>query len=225
MGVVIAEVLPLAIGVALSPLPIAAMIVILFTPRARTNAPAFLLAWVVGLLVVGAVVFVIPGLETRAGDPTPLSGAIRCVVGLLLVGMAWRQWRSRPGPAEPLKVPGWMRRIDAFGVGRSAGLGFLCSSVHPKNLLLTAAAAATIDESRLAPLEQFGALLGFAALASITVAVPPIGVLIAGRRAEETLARARDWLVANAGLVAAALLLVFGILLVGRGIQILGGTS
>ena len=44
--------LPFAFGIALSPLPIAAIIMILMSARARTNAPAFLLGWFLGLLLV-----------------------------------------------------------------------------------------------------------------------------------------------------------------------------
>jgi hypothetical protein len=49
--------LPMAIGIALSPLPVASVIILLMTPQARTNAPAFLLGWTAGILAVGFVVF------------------------------------------------------------------------------------------------------------------------------------------------------------------------
>jgi hypothetical protein len=41
MGTVIGQILPLAIGVALSPLPIIAVILILTTPAGRANGIAF----------------------------------------------------------------------------------------------------------------------------------------------------------------------------------------
>ena len=43
MGEAIGQSLPLAIGVALSPVPIIAVVLMLTTPRARANGPAFLL--------------------------------------------------------------------------------------------------------------------------------------------------------------------------------------
>ena len=42
MGQAIGQVLPPAVGVGLSPIPIVAVIVMLVTPRARVNGPAFL---------------------------------------------------------------------------------------------------------------------------------------------------------------------------------------
>jgi hypothetical protein len=56
VGNVIGDILPLAIGVAISPVPIIAVILMLFSARARTNGPAFLAGWIVGLTVVGAIV-------------------------------------------------------------------------------------------------------------------------------------------------------------------------
>ena len=41
MGQAIGQVLPFAVGVGLSPIPIVAILVMLDAPRARSNAPAF----------------------------------------------------------------------------------------------------------------------------------------------------------------------------------------
>ena len=57
----IVNILPLALGVAISPIPIIAVILMLLSPKARINGLAFLLGWVVGLAVVGIVVTVVSG--------------------------------------------------------------------------------------------------------------------------------------------------------------------
>jgi hypothetical protein len=49
VGEAIGQSLPLAIGVALSPIPIIAVVLMLTTPRARADGPAFVLGWLVGL--------------------------------------------------------------------------------------------------------------------------------------------------------------------------------
>ena len=87
--------LPMAVGIALSPLPVASLIILLMTPQARTNAPAFLLGWIAGILAVGFVVFILPGIETTSGEPTPLSGLMRIILGILLLALTWKQWRRR----------------------------------------------------------------------------------------------------------------------------------
>ena len=48
MGPAIGDVLPLALGVALSPIPIIAVILMLLSPKAQENGPAFLVGWVAG---------------------------------------------------------------------------------------------------------------------------------------------------------------------------------
>jgi len=52
MGQAISEVLTFAVGVAISPMPIIAVILMLFSQRAKVNGPAFLLGWVLALAVV-----------------------------------------------------------------------------------------------------------------------------------------------------------------------------
>ena len=56
MGEAIGQMLPAAVGVAISPLPIVAVVLMLVTPRGRVNGPAFVLGWMLGLAVVGAIV-------------------------------------------------------------------------------------------------------------------------------------------------------------------------
>ena len=52
----IGELLPLAVAVSISPLPITAMVVLLMSPRARTSTPAFMLGWIASIATVLAVV-------------------------------------------------------------------------------------------------------------------------------------------------------------------------
>ena len=63
MGELIAEVLPLALAVALSPLPILPAILLLFTQKPRAAGFSFLAGWVVGVLgstiLFGGVWFVL----------------------------------------------------------------------------------------------------------------------------------------------------------------------
>ena len=49
MGQAIGGSLPLAIGVALSPVAIIAVVLMLTTEKARVNGPAFVLGWLIGL--------------------------------------------------------------------------------------------------------------------------------------------------------------------------------
>ena len=221
MGDVIGETISFAVGVAVSPVPIAAVIVMLFTPRARTNAPIFMAGWIIGLLLVGFVVFLIPGLGASDSEPSTTTGVIKGLLGVLLLVVGWAAWRKRPGPQELAEAPKWMDAIDGFGIGKSLGMGFALSALNPKNLLLVVAAAATISAAGLSTGQEVGALLVFVLIAASSVVVPVIGYLIVGERADETFANAKDWLIQNNSVVMAVLLLVFGVSLLGDAIQIL----
>jgi hypothetical protein len=213
--------LPMAVGVALSPLPIAAILIILMTSRAASNAPAFLLGWVAGILVIGSVVFLMPGLLTARGDPTRLSGMIRIVLGIALLLLSLQQWRRRPAPGTPVEVPRMLSRLDSIGAVKSSMTGFLLAAVHPKNTVLNVAGAVAIDAVTRDSATQYLALVIFAFIASIGIVAPVGAFFIARRKAVTMLGHGKDWLIRNNVNVLMILLLAFGALLVARGIHIL----
>jgi len=49
MGEAIGQVVSLGVGVAISPVPIIAVVLMLGTPRGRVNGPAFIAGWLAGL--------------------------------------------------------------------------------------------------------------------------------------------------------------------------------
>jgi hypothetical protein len=59
MGAAIGDVLGLAAGVAVSPLPIVAMILMLATPHGRANGSLFGVGWLAGLTILGTVVLLL----------------------------------------------------------------------------------------------------------------------------------------------------------------------
>jgi len=221
MGEAIGQVIGLAVGIAISPVPIAAVILMMFSGRARANSAAFMVAWIAGIAVVTTVVTLIPGLEADDGEPGTAAGWVKLVLGLLLVLVALRQWRSRPQAGDEPELPGWMARIDTMKSGAAFGLGFLLSAVNPKNLLLGIAAGAAIGSAGLAGGEIAVVITAFTLLAAVTVIVPVVGFLLAGDRMDRTLDATKDWLIRNNSVVMAVLLVVLGVNLLGDGISIL----
>ena len=221
MGDAIGATLGPAVGIAISPTPIAAVILILFGGRARSNGVAFMLAWIVGVAAVTTVVVLIPGLEADGGGPSAVTGWIKLVLGILLLVLGVRQWLTRPSPEEEPAVPGWMSRIDEMRPVAASGLGLLLSALNPKNLLLAVAAGASIGALPLSAAETVGAVATFTAVATLTVTVPVIGYLVAGRRLGPALERTKAWLITNDAAVMAVLLVVFGTSLLGDALQIL----
>ena len=220
MGQAIGGILPLAIGVAISVLPIIALILMLITPRARGNGLAFLAGWVLGLVIVGGSVLVIAGVAgvSSSSGPSTAAYAIKLLLGVLFLLLATRQWHSRPAPGEQPPAPKWLAALDTFGPGKSLGLGAALSGVNPKNLILTIGAAASIAQAGLPGGQQASVLAVFIALGSVTVATPLVIYLAMGAKAAGILDGWRTWLAANNAAVMLVLFLVFGVLLVGQGI-------
>jgi Sap, sulfolipid-1-addressing protein len=59
LGKAIGEILPYALGVAISPIPIIAIILMLVTPKATSNGSAFAIGWVLGLAVIATIVLIL----------------------------------------------------------------------------------------------------------------------------------------------------------------------
>jgi hypothetical protein len=215
----ISEVLPYAVGVAISPLPIIAVILMLFSNRAKTNGPAFLLGWVIGLSVVVGVVYAIADASDVATDSSASDGSstVQVVLGVVLLVLALRNWRKRPAPGEAATMPKWMATIDAFTPVKALGLGVVLSAVNPKNLIISVGAATAVAQAGASTSDSVVALAVFVILASLSIAVPVFFYLLGGEKAKTVLDGWKTWLSANNAAVMAVLLLVFGVVLLGKG--------
>lgn len=220
MGGVIGAILPLAIGIAISPIPIIAAILMLLSPKAKGTSIGFLLGWIVGI-VVAVTAFTLLSSVLPAGDSgqsKPIHGVIQIALGAGLLFLALRRWRSRPRTGEEAALPKWMSAIDTMNAGKGFGLGFLLAAVNPKNLLLGAGAGVTIGSAGSASGSMAFVIGVFTVIAAASVAIPVIAYLVASERMSRPLESLRGWLVHNNATVMAVLLVVIGFVLIGKGI-------
>jgi threonine/homoserine/homoserine lactone efflux protein len=220
MGAVIGDLLPLAIGIAISPIPIIAVILMLLSRKATATSTGFLLGWVVGIVLVTVVVLALVGQagNTAGGEPSTLSSVLKLVLGAALILLAVRQWQGRPKEGETAAMPKWMDAIESFTFVRALLLGFGLSAINPKNLLLCLAAGTTIGAAHLPTGQVVVATVVFTLLACSSIAVPVAGYLAARDRMAAPLERLRAWLTQNNAAVMAVLLVVIGTVLLGKGI-------
>ena len=219
MGQAIGQILSLAIGVAISPIPIIGVVLMLVTPRARANGPAFVVGWLLGLSIVGAIVLLVsPSGTSDGGSPATWVSTLKLVLGALLVLMAAKQWRGRPHGDEEAATPKWMGAIDGFTAPKALGAGVVLSGANPKNLLLAIAAAAAIVQTDIPGGEQAISYAVFALIGTVGVAVPVVIYFALGDRAGPILQRLKSWLAQNNGVIMAVLLLIIGAKLIGDAI-------
>ena len=221
----ISEVLAFAVGVAISPVPIIAVILMLFSQRARVNGPLFLLGWVLALAIVSAVAYVLAD-QGDVATSTGASDAVawgKIVFGVLFLLLAVRQWRSQPAPGSEPTMPKWMAGIDAFSPAKALALGVLLAGVNPKNLLLTLAAAVGLAQLGLSTTDAVVSLVVFVVVASLTIAGPVVYYLVGGEPAKAKLDSLKSWLAVHNAAVMAVLFVVFGVDLIAKGIPPLSG--
>jgi hypothetical protein len=221
MGDAIGQMLPVAVGVAISPMPIVAMVLILITPKAKVNGSAFLAGWVVGIAVAGAIVLAIvgPAAPTDDGTPATWSNWLKLVLGLLLLRVAVKEWRSRPAPGADPPMPEWMSALESFTPVRSAGLAALLSAVNPKNLVFIIGGATAIAQTDISGGGQAVAWLVFTLIATVGVAVPMAIYLFMGKKASATLEGLKDWMTHTNAVIMAVLVLIIGVKLIGDAIS------
>jgi threonine/homoserine/homoserine lactone efflux protein len=221
MADAIGEVLPLAVGVALSPVPIIAVVLMLGTPRARTNGPAFILGWLVGLSLVGVIVLLVSSGADASDDDGPAMwvSILKLVLGVLLLGIAAHQWRGRPRRDTDASLPKWMETIDRFTPARSAAIAFALSGINPKNLVLTVGAAAAIAHTGASTGGQAVALAVFVVLGALGPGIPVAVYFLMGDRATHILDDLKSWMGRNNAAIMAVICLVIGAKLIGDGIS------
>jgi hypothetical protein len=241
VGQAIGGSLPLAIGVALSPVPIIAVVLMLTSGRAKVNGPAFVLGWLAGLIVVGAIVLSVCGGAgaSSSGGPATWVSWVKLVLGVLLLAVSARQFRGRPrGGAtagdragdragatagnrggDSAGLPGWMGKIETIRPAGAAGLAMVLAGVNPKNLLLAVGGAAAIAQTGISGGEQAIAYLVFALAGTLGVGIP-VGIYLAmGERATRLLAGLKDWMGRNNAVIMSVLCLIIGVKLIGDAIS------
>jgi hypothetical protein len=149
---VLGEVLPLAVGIIVSPMPIAGVIALLLGPKGRGNAIVFTVAFLVATF--GVTLAFASGSKGTTTSDSFFAQVFHIVLGFafaaLFLFLAYRSFRGRPKKGEEPKEPKWLAAIDSFGVAKSAGLGVLLGVVNVKNIPVAIAAGSIIGSRDLA---------------------------------------------------------------------------
>jgi len=215
----IGHLLPIALAVAISTVPIMATILVLLSPRRGRSALPFLLGWVLGIATVvslcTAFAQLIPTSRSPRRPETTI-GIAEMLVGVALVVIAiiaWRRARRNPSTA----MPKWLNAVGSLGPWSSFGLAFALN-VRPKGVLLAVAAGLSLRADGLSLGESMVAIAIYTLIGCSTVAVPIIVTLAAPERMEPRLVSAKEWITRNNGIITAIILVMVGVVIFGTGL-------
>jgi len=215
-GPYLIEVLLAALGIAVNPPAVIAAI--LLVASSRRKALAFAGGWVFGLFIVGSIVMVAGDAANQSGGSSLPMLVVKVAVGMTLLGLAVMKWRSHRTSGDK-ELPGWMSRLSNISAPRAFLAAAMYAALNPKTIALNAAGVVAILGASLAIETEWTALVAFMLVASLSVTAPVVFSVFAPRRSAEVLALAERWLGENSAMVAAAVLLVLGLMVLFSGAE------
>jgi hypothetical protein len=156
----------LAVVVSVSPFPVIAMILVLFSRAALRNGTAFLVAVAaVALVVPAAVAFAVdvPG-DGAGGGGTSLNGWALLALGMLQLVLAGHNWSRRASG----KVPAVFDKIAEMGIVGVTTLAMGTTLLNLKSLVMYVSAGAALGALAL----EVGPVAGLAAVFCIVSTLP-----------------------------------------------------
>jgi hypothetical protein len=196
-------ILPLAIVMVAGPQMLSA--IFLATSRDwRRNSALFVSGAALSISTVVALAYFLGIGSRRAGGDS--NGLLSTVVLVLIVAAMISTFLGR----EESEPPKWMGRLERATPRFSFRLGFLLLGVFPTDIVTSVAVGSYLAANDL-PLVDAAP---FVALTLLLLALPSLGVLLLGERAETLLPRIRDWMNDNAWIVNEVVLAFFFVLTV-----------
>ncbi|WP_033820407.1 GAP family protein [Kitasatospora sp. MBT63] len=210
MGDAIGQMLASAVGIAISPVPLIAVILMLATPRGQVNGTVFAVAWTVALAALTTVV-VLAGSGPDTGGIRPAwSWWVRLAAGVVFVLLGVRQWRARPRPGHVTAPPGWMQALDRFTPAKSAGLAAALVIANPKNLVLVIGGAVAIATSASSVGGKAAAVVLMALVGSLCTLLPLAVHLFGGTGSARVLGQWKAWMSTHNSAIVTAVLIILG---------------
>lgn len=215
------EILPLALVVTVSPINIVPVILLLFTTRPLVSASCYLTGFIVGVAaVLSAWVALAHAVDLSPGSGhTTWVAVVKLALGSYLLLAAFRKFRTRPRSRDDAAMPRWMDQMTGFSPAKSLGAGAALGALNPKNVVMALAAGATIAGAGIPAPQEVAAGAVYVAVGAVGVAVPLLAALFMGARAHHVLDGWKTWLTQNNASIMSVLFFIFGMVLIGQGIQ------
>ncbi len=205
----------IGLAVTLEPLPITGFILILSSERGKVNGAAFILGWLLSLVVVIAGTVLVTGGKPPRPSTAPSTGvlAAKILFGVILIGLAYRQ-RTRTG--KPRKPPTWMAKLDHLSVWVAFSLGIL---LQP--WVLVGAGAAAVTQLHISSIESYALLVVFCLVCTASILTMELFSILSPEAAGQRLDGLKEWLATHRDEAIIALSLIIGLWLIGDSVYLI----
>ncbi len=210
------DLVPYAAAIALSPMPIAALLLILLSKRAKLNSIFFMLGWLLGILGLVVISMQMALTSDAATGTHTIKHFINAALGILLILFALKQLHNRPKKGKVAKVPKWMAAIENFSPIMSFGVGLGLAVFNFKNMPMGIAAGVALSETAKTINEAAIGLLFYVLFAGSTIIVPVLGFLVFGKKLQGVFKTLKEWLISNNATIMFVLFLILGVLLLSK---------
>lgn len=217
MEKIIADILPHSVAVALSPMPIAALSLLLLSKKAKANSIAFSVGWILALIInVGLFALIFKGQEEITGPRSSISQIINGILGIFLLFLSFKQFKARPLPGKTPTMPKWMEAVESFSPIKSFFTAFLLVTINAKNTVIDISTGVYIGKAATSISEGISIIFIYSILSSLTILIPVIGFLLWGGKLQNMFNNLKAWLVANNATILFVLFLILGVNLISK---------
>jgi threonine/homoserine/homoserine lactone efflux protein len=216
---------PLAIAAALQPPQVIALFILLQTRRGLANGLAYILGMIAFRLILGGSFWVLISnveetIETKGGNFSILVGTVFLVLAILMLVYALRRGLSAHDEDEA--AASWLGKLDDVSPLRVALLGAAFLALDPKDWLVDISAINLIANADLSGPDSLLAFLAYILLAQLLLLIPLILSFAFPQRAKSVLAAFTAWMERQQRAIEIVFALIFGLLFLYTGLDLLG---
>jgi hypothetical protein len=199
------------LGAAVSPIAITVLISVMLKKHPVRNALLFLLSYTMVLIAIGIAWLLLLHLGGHV-KKTPVDGYIDIALGvlcLLMIPLAWKR-RRKQGEPETHEMKG----AAAFTLGGASMLvNFTTIPIYVSGLHM-------ISSAKLPLFDDLLAMMVLTLVTLLTLIIPIVIYSTFPKTAEGALSSLSDWLNRNQRVIGVAILLIFGVFLLIKGIRV-----
>jgi len=225
MAELILSLLPLAVAAALQPPQVIALVVLLQTRRGVANGLAYIIGMIAFRLFLGGIFWVLISnieetVETEGDNFSLLVGTVILVLGILMLVHALREGFSAHGEDEA--AASWLDKLQDVTPFRSALVGIAFLALDPKDWLVDISVINLIADADFLGLNNLLAFLAYILMAQSLLLIPFILSLFTPQRTQSGLKQLTAWMKRKERVIEIVFALIFGLLFLYTGLDLLG---